>query len=144
MATDKEYVQYLAERMSDAEGMSLRAMMGEYVLYCKGKVVGGVYDNRLLVKPTASAAALMPDAVLVYPYEGAKQQYLVDNLEDKDFLKRLLEGVADDLPAPKVKKKYEQYLINQFNSIGYYSRNADCFRRIYFRAWIARRRIKCH
>ena len=105
MATDKEYVQYLAERMSDAEGMSLRAMMGEYVLYCKGKVVGGVYDNRLLVKPTASAAALMPDAVLVYPYEGAKQQYLVDNLEDKDFLKRLLEGVADDLPAPKAKKK---------------------------------------
>lgn len=105
MATDRAYIAYLTECMSEVEDVGFRAMMGEYVLYCKGKVVGGVYDNRLLIKPTRCAGALMPGGELVYPYAGAKQQYLVKDTDDKTFLKRLLEGVADDLPAPKPKKR---------------------------------------
>ncbi|MDE5618026.1 MAG: competence protein TfoX, partial [Clostridia bacterium] len=83
MATSKEYAAYIKEQASLAEGFALRAMMGEYVVYCKGKVVGGIYDNRLLVKPTNSALTLMPHARYELPYEGAKEQVAVENIEDK-------------------------------------------------------------
>lgn len=104
MATSKEYAAYICEQASQAEGFAIRAMMGEYVVYCKGKVVGGIYDSRLLVKPTASALTLMPEPQYELPYEGAKEQLAVQDLEDKSFMKRLLEGIADDLPCSKKKK----------------------------------------
>ncbi len=86
------------------EDVSYRAMMGEYVIYYRGKVVGGVYDDRLLVKPTKSAVAMMPNADMELPYEGAKEMLLVDDVDNKEFLRELLEAMYEELPAPKKKK----------------------------------------
>ena len=101
MASSKEYVDFILEQ---CEGLSARAMMGEYVLYYGGKVVGGVYDNRLLVKPTSSAKRLMPNAPMELPYEGAKEMLLVENMESSTFLQNLFAAIAEELPAPKKKK----------------------------------------
>ena len=101
MASSKEYLEFVLEQ---CEGLSARTMMGEYVLYYGGKVVGGVYDNRLLVKPTESAVALMPEAPRELPYEGAKEMLLVEDIEDRDLLKKLFEAMYEELPEPKKKK----------------------------------------
>ena len=104
MATSNEYLTFVLEQMKEVEGVSQRAMMGEYVLYYKGKVIGGIYDNRFLVKPVASAVSMMPDASWEIPYDGAKKMLLVDDLENKDFLRELLEKMFDELPFPKKRK----------------------------------------
>ena len=93
------------EQLSDREGVSYRAMMGEYIIYYRGKVVGGIYDDRFLVKPVASARAMMPDAAYELPYPGAKEMLLVDDVDDRDRLTALLEVMYDELPEPKKKKK---------------------------------------
>jgi len=80
-------------------------MMGEYIIYHRGKIVGGIYDDRLLVKPTKSAVAMMPNADMELPYEGAKEMLLVDDVDNKEFLCGLLEAMYDELPSPKNKKK---------------------------------------
>ena len=98
MASSKEYVNFILEQ---CDGLSARAMMGEFVLYYDGKVIGGVYDNRLLVKPTPSAKKKMPNAPMELPYEGTKEMLLVENMEDKDFLQGLFAVIAEELPAPK-------------------------------------------
>lgn len=101
MASSKEYIDFVLEQCS---GLSARAMMGEYVLYYGGKVVGGVYDNRLLVKPAPSAKTLMPSARLELPYEGAKEMLLVENIENSKFLEKLFEAMYDELPETKKRK----------------------------------------
>ena len=101
MASSKEYVDFILEQ---CEGLTARAMMGEYVLYYGGKVIGGVYDNRLLVKPTASAKKRMPDASMELPYEGAKEMLLVEDIENRDFLKELFEAMYEELPEQKRRK----------------------------------------
>ena len=101
MASSKEYVDFILEQ---CEGLTTRAMMGEFVLYYGGKVVGGVYDNRLLVKPTPSAKKMMPDAPMELPYEGAKEMLLVEDIENRDFLKELFEAMCEELPEPKKRK----------------------------------------
>ncbi|MBO4342970.1 MAG: TfoX/Sxy family protein [Clostridia bacterium] len=105
MASDKEYLDYILEQLSETEGITCRAMMGEYIIYCRGKVIGGIYDNRFLVKPVKSAAALMPEAEKELPYEGAKEMLLVENIENKDFLRELIEAIYNELPEPKKKAK---------------------------------------
>ena len=105
MASSKEYLEYLLEQLSALEGVTHRAMMGEYILYVDGKIVGGVYDDRLLVKPTPAAVRLMPDAPRELPYEGAKEMLLVEEVDDREFLAALITAVAADLPAPKKKRK---------------------------------------
>lgn len=105
MSSTNGYLNYILEQLSEADEISHRAMMGEYVLYCRGKVIGGIYDDRFLIKPTEHAKKMMPKAVYELPYEGAKEMLLVDNVEDKAFLAQLVNGVADELPAPKKKKK---------------------------------------
>ena len=102
MASSKEYVDFILEQ---CDGLSARAMMGEYVLYYGGKVIGGVYDNRLLVKPTPSTKKRMPNAPMELPYEGAKEMLLVENMEDKVFLQSLFAVIAEELPAPKRGRK---------------------------------------
>ena len=87
MASSKEYLDFILEQLSELEGVSYRAMMGEYVIYYGSKVVGGIYDDRFLVKPTKSAIVKMPDANLELPYEGAKEMLLVDDVENKEFLR---------------------------------------------------------
>ena len=104
MASDREYLDFILEQLSGLDGITWRAMMGEYIIYCRGKVVGGIYDNRFLVKPTASAKAMMPDAEPELPYEGAKEMLPVDNLENREFLAALIQAMHDELPAPKKKK----------------------------------------
>ena len=101
MASSKEYLDFILEQLSKLDDISYRAMMGEYIIYYRGKVVGGIYDDRFLVKPTKSAKGMMPDAVMELPYEGAKEMILVDNVENKDFLRDLLEAMYGELPTPK-------------------------------------------
>ena len=103
MASRKEYLEYILEQLSGLEGVSCRAMMGEYIIYYRGKVVGGIYDDRFLVKPTKSARAMMPDAEMELPYEGAKEMLLVDGVENREFLCGLLKAMYEELPAPKKK-----------------------------------------
>ena len=105
MASNKEYLDYILEQLSDLIDISHRAMMGEYIIYYRDKVIGGIYDDRFLVKPTQSAVTMMPDAVMERPYEGAKEMLLVDNVENREFLRELLEAMYPELPAPKKKKK---------------------------------------
>ena len=101
MASGKDYLDYILEQLSGLEGVRWRAMMGEYLLYYQGKLVGGIYDDRLLVKPTPSAGALLPEAPLALPYEGAKGMLLVEETDDREQLAALLNAVAADLSAPK-------------------------------------------
>ena len=104
MASSKEYLEYILEQLSIIDEVSYRAMMGEYILYYKGKIIGGIYDDRFLVKPVKSARDLMSDANMELPYEGAKKMLLVDNVEDKEFLKELLEAMYEELPSPRKRK----------------------------------------
>ncbi len=105
MASEKEYLEFIMEQLSDLNDVTYRAMMGEYIIYYKGKIIDGIYDDRFLVKPTESAMALMPEAERALPYEGAKEMLLVDNVEDRTFLQKLIEAIYDELPAPKKKTK---------------------------------------
>lgn len=107
MASSKEYLTFILEQLSDLEGISYRAMMGEYIIYYREKIVGGIYgiyDDRLLVKPVKSAVSLMPNAIYELPYDGAKELLLVDNVDNKDFLTKLFVATYDELPAQKKKK----------------------------------------
>ena len=104
MASSKEYLDFIMEQLSGLDEISCRAMMGEYIIYYRGRIVGGIYDDRFLVKPTKSAVAMMPDADSELPYEGAKEMLLADNVENRDFLRDLLEAMYDELPASKKKK----------------------------------------
>ncbi len=105
MASSKGYLDFILEQLSGLDGVSYRAMMGEFIIYYRGKIVGGIYDDRFLVKPTKSAVAMMPNASMELPYEGSKEMLLVDNVENRDFLRELVEAMYDELPAPKQKKK---------------------------------------
>ncbi|MCR4963503.1 MAG: TfoX/Sxy family protein [Firmicutes bacterium] len=104
MASSKEYLDFILEQLSEVEEISYRAMMGEYILYHRGKIFGGIYDDCFLVKPTKSALAMLPEAEKQPPYAGAKEMLLVDNVENKDFLRQLLEAMYEELPAVKKKK----------------------------------------
>ena len=104
MASSKEYLGFILEQLSDLDDVSHRAMMGEYIIYYRGKVVGGIYDDRFLVKQTKSAVAMMPNADMELPYEGAKEMLLVDDVDNKEFLRELLDAMYEELPEPKKKK----------------------------------------
>jgi len=104
MASSKEYLNFILEQLSELDDVSYRAMMGEYIIYYHGKVIGGIYDDRFLVKPTKSAVAMMPNAEMELPYDDAKEMLLVDDVDNKEFLRELLEAMHSELPAPKKKK----------------------------------------
>ena len=104
MASSKEYLDFILEQLSMLDGITWRGMMGEYIIYYQGKIVGGIYDDRFLVKPTKSALAMMPEADREIPYEGAKEMLLVDNVDSREFLRDLIEAMAEELPVPRRKK----------------------------------------
>ena len=104
MASSKDYLDFILEQLSGLDEITYKAMMGEYIIYYRGKIIGGIYDDRFLVKQTKSAKSLIPKANLELPYEGAKEMLLVDDIDNRDFLKTLLEAMYDELPAPKKKK----------------------------------------
>ena len=105
MGSSKEYLEYILEQLSDLEDISHRAMMGEYIIYYRGKIFGGVYDDRFLIKPVKIAKEMMPDADMELPYDGAKEMLLVDDVENREFLKELIEAMYDELPAARKRKK---------------------------------------
>ena len=105
MASGKDYLEYILDQLAGLDDITYRAMMREYIIYYRGKVVGGIYDDRFLVKPAKAAVAMMPDAEMELPYDGAKEMLLVDDVENREFLRELLEAMYDELPAPKKKKR---------------------------------------
>ena len=107
MASSKEYLQFILEQLSVLDGVSSRAMMGEYILYYRGKIVGGIYDNRLLVKPVQAARSYLPRIRYETPYEGAKEMLLVEEVEEPEFLVGLFRAVYEELPAPKKKARQQ-------------------------------------
>lgn len=104
MASSKEYLEFILGQLSGLEGITYRAMMGEYIIYYKGKIVGGIYDDRLLVKPVKSALTYMPTASYELPYEGASEMLPVDEVDNGEYLTGLFEAIYDELPAPKLRK----------------------------------------
>ena len=107
MASSKEYLHFILGQLSDMEEISYRAMMGEFIIYYRGKIVGGIYDDRLLVKKTRSALECMPTAVCDFPYEGAKEMLLVEEVDNKEFLTKLFEAMYKELPLPKPRRRKE-------------------------------------
>ena len=104
MASTKAYLDYVLEQLSGLEDVTYRPMMGEYIIYYGGKVIGGIYDDRFLVKPTKSAVALMPESRYEIPYEGAKEMLLVEDIDNREFLMKLFEAMYDELPTPTKKR----------------------------------------
>ena len=104
MASSKEYLHYILEQLSGLEEITYRAMMGEFILYYRGRIVGGIYDGRLLVKPVKAALSAMPGAVYEPPYDGAKPMLLVEEVDSKEFLTGLFTAMYSELPAPKSKR----------------------------------------
>ena len=105
MSSTKEYLEFILEQLSQLGNISYRPMMGEYIIYYRGKVVGGIYDDQFLVKPTQSALALMPEVNRELPYPGGKEMLQVDGLEDKAFLQKLFAALYDELPVTKKKQQ---------------------------------------
>ena len=105
MPSSKEYLNFILEQLSGLEDITYRTMMGEYIIYYHGKIVGGIYDGRFLVKPVRSAIEYMPNAEYELPYDGAKEMLLVDDVDNKEYLTGLFNSMYDELPTPKPKKR---------------------------------------
>ena len=105
MASSKEYLNFILDQLSGLNGISHRAMMGEYIIYYNGKIVGGIYDNRLLIKPVESAMAMLPDAKMESPYEGGKEMLLVEDVDNREFLEKLFTAIYEKLPEAKKRKQ---------------------------------------
>ncbi len=118
MASSKKYLKFILGQLSELEEITYRAMMGEFIIYYRGKIVGGIYDDRLLVKPVKSAISYMPTAPYELPYEGAKEMLLVDEVDNKEFLTGLFHAMYDELPAPKPKKRNKQFPVWRIKKIG--------------------------
>ena len=103
MASTKEYLGFVLEQLSELDEVSYRAMMGEYILYYRGRVFGGIYDDRLLLKPVPSAVKLMPNATMEIPYDGAKEMILADDIDNREFLCKLVRSMWEELPEKKKK-----------------------------------------
>lgn len=108
MSSSKVYLNFVLEQLSELEDVTYRAMMGEFIIYYRGKIVGGIYDDRLLVKPVKSAITYMKTVTYELPYDGAKEMLLVDDLDSKEYLTGLFNAMYDELPVPKSKKKKQQ------------------------------------
>lgn len=105
MSSSKEYLNFVIEQLSGLSEITYRMMMGEYMIYYRGKLAAYICDDRLLVKPLESVKRMLPDAPLEPPYEGAKDMVLVEDVDNKQFLQELFDAMYEELPAPKPKKK---------------------------------------
>lgn len=101
MSSSREYLDFILDQLSDLPEITFRQMMGEYIIYYCGKIVGGIYDDRFLVKPVKSAHEKMPDAAMEKPYPGAKEMILVSEIENRDFLTELVQAIYDELYGAK-------------------------------------------
>ena len=130
MASTKAYLDFVLEQLSGLDEISSRAMMGAFILYYRGKVFGGIYDDRLLVKPVPVVVKMMPDAKMEQPYDGAKKMILVDNVDNRQFLCELVESMWEELPKKKEKKlrkkcKYDLTKTNKYSIIN----NGDLYQK---------------
>ena len=105
MASSKAYLDFILEQLSELQDIRYRAMMGEFIIYYRDKIVGGIYDDRLLVKAVPSTIAYMPNASYELPYQGAKEMLLADEVDNKAFITGLFNAMYDELPERKIKKK---------------------------------------
>lgn len=105
MASSRDYLQFILEQLSELDDITYRAMMGEFIIYYRGKIAGGIYDDRLLIKPVSAALRYMPSAPLVPPYNGAKEMLVVENVDDRQYLAGLFDAILPELPEPRPKKK---------------------------------------
>ncbi len=105
MPSSLGYFEFVLDQLSSLDDVSCRAMMGEYIIYYRGKIVGGIYDDRFLVKETASSKAMMPDAAREIPYDGAKEMLLVEEIDNREFLRELIEAMYPELPETKKRAK---------------------------------------
>ncbi len=103
MASSKEYLDFVLEQLSELSDISYLAMMGEYIIYYRGRIIGGIYDDRFLVKPTATACAMMPDVPMELPYPRGRKMLMVEDIDNPDFLKELFNAMYDELPVQKKK-----------------------------------------
>lgn len=101
MPTRREYLDFILDQLSGLENLTYRMMMGEYIIYYRGKIAAYVCDDRLLVKPVESAKRMLPVAPFEPPYEGAKDMILIEDVDDREFLQELFEAMYEELPAPK-------------------------------------------
>ena len=108
MASSKDYLSYILEQLKPLEGITHRSMMGEYIVYCQGKIIAYICDDRFLVKPVETALAMLSNAPLEPPYDGAKPMVLVENTDDSEFLCDLILKILPELPNPKPKKKKKE------------------------------------
>ena len=129
MASSKEYLHYILEQLSGLEEITYRAMMGEFILYYRGRIVGGIYDGRLLVKPVKAALSAMPSAVYEPPYDGAKPMLLVEEVEDGAFLQELLVAMEPELPAPKPKKTDGEKGVTGYGTMDHSAAGCKCKRK---------------
>ena len=104
MSSTNQYLEFVLDLLGELDDVAHRKMMGEYVLYYRGKVIGGIYDDRFLLKVTPASERLLPDAPRATPYEGAKGMLLVE-VEDRDTLHDVVDAMWQELPAPKKRKK---------------------------------------
>ena len=102
MASSAEYLEYVLDLLADVPKVTTRKMMGEYLLYSSGKLFGGVYDDRFLVKDTESSRAVLSASEI--PYDGASEMMLVD-IEDHDAVADLVIRMLPELPEPKRRRK---------------------------------------
>ncbi len=105
MASSKEFLNFILEQVSSLDGVSSRMMMGEYIIYVKGIIVAYICDNQLLAKPVQVVEKMLPDALMVPPYKGAKDMVLIEDVDDAEFLKRLFVAIYEELAGTKPKKK---------------------------------------
>ena len=104
MSSTEQYLDFVLDLLGELEDVAHRKMMGEYVLYYRGKVIGGIYDDRFLLKVTPASSRLLPEAPRAIPYEGAKEMLLVE-VEDRDVLRDFVDAMWEELPAPKKRNK---------------------------------------
>ena len=97
MPSTREYLDFVMDQLSELGEVSYRAMMGEYVIYYRGKVVAGIYDDRFLVKPTPGARKILPNAPMEIPYPRGKAMIMVEDIENRDLLRTLFDAVYTDL-----------------------------------------------
>lgn len=103
MSTTIDYYEYLQEQLEPIGNIRYRKMMGEYCVYYRDKVIGGIYDNRFLIKNINASRLYLPNTTLEIPYQGAKPMILVEELSDKELLKKLMIAMYEELPTPKKK-----------------------------------------
>lgn len=108
MASNPELVQYIADQCSGAGDITIKKMFGEYGIYCNGKIFGLICDDQFFVKITDAGKKRMPDLKTGFPYEGAKEYFVVSDLDDREMLSAFVLATCEELPMPKPKKRKEK------------------------------------